>query len=74
MELVVQLMKTTLGFFLRFRVQRLLELLDFDRCRHTHRQSPSSLALSERFSKTRGPFLHRHYPTSSVLRPSPHPG
>ena len=26
----------------------------------------------KRFSKTKGPFLHRHYPTSSVLLPSPH--
>ena len=32
-----------------------------------------SLSPLQRFSRTRGPSLHRHYPTSTVLRPHPPP-
>ena len=39
-NLVVQLIKAKLDFFLRFRMQRFLELLDFERRYQTNRQSP----------------------------------
>ena len=71
-DLVVELIEPKLGFRLRFRMQRLSQLLDSSRCSPTHRQSPIARSF-QRSTQTTGPSLLRHYPVSSVLRPSPPP-
>ena len=37
-----------------------------------HRQSPSPRRL-QKHAKSQGPFLHRHYPASTLIRPCPTP-
>ena len=71
-HLVVELIEATLGFRLRFRMQRLPQLLDTGRCSQAHRQSPLARSFRRSF-QTKGPSLPRHYPRSPVLRPSPPP-
>jgi hypothetical protein len=41
-------------------------------CLQAHRQSPRPRHLRKR-TRSRGPFLHRHYPASTVIRPRPTP-
>ena len=71
-HLVVELVEAKLRFRLRFRMQRLPQLLDTGRCSQAHRQSPLAHSFRRSF-QTKGPSLPRHYPRSSVLRPSPPP-
>ena len=57
---------------LRFRMWCLAEPLD--RCRRSRRMRQSPVARScQHRSRTRAPFLRRHCPASSVLRPRPPP-
>src|SRR5580692_1861019 len=71
-HLVVQSIETKAGRFLRFRVQRRLQLLNTCGGYWTHRQS-LCLRRFLRFLSTEAPSLHRSYPVSSVLRASPSP-
>src|SRR5216683_698585 len=71
-HLVVQSIEAKTGRFLRFRVQRRLQLLNTCGGYWTHRQS-LCLRRFLRFLSTEAPSLHRHYPASSVLRASPSP-
>src|SRR4029077_14667300 len=71
-HLVVQGIETKAGRFLRFRVQRRLQLLNTCGGYWTHRQS-LSLRRFLRSLSTEAPSLHRHYPVPSVLRASPSP-
>ena len=61
-----------LDFLLRFRMWCLVKLLDFSAWPDAKRQSPVARSCQHR-SRTKGPFLHRHYPASPVLRPYPPP-
>ena len=61
-----------LDFLLRFRMWCLVKLLDFSAWPDPKRQSPVARSCQHR-SRTKGPFLHRHYPASPVLRPYPPP-
>ena len=61
-----------LDFLLRFHMWCLAKLLDFSAWPDAKRQSPVARSCQHR-SRTKGPFLHRHYPASPVLRPYPPP-
>ena len=61
-----------LDFLLRFHMWCLAKLLDFSAWLDAKRQSPVARSC-QHHSQTKGPFLHRHYPASSVLRPYPPP-
>ena len=50
----------------------LVKLLDFSAWPDAMRQSPVARSCQHR-SRAKGPFLHRHYPASPVLRPYPPP-
>ena len=71
-HLVVHSIETKVGRFLRFRVQRRLQLRNTCGGSWTHRQSLSPRRFL-RFLSTKAPSLHRHCPASSVLRASPSP-
>ena len=61
-----------IDFLLRFHMWCVAQLLDLSALPDAVRQSPVARSFQHR-SRTRGPFLHRHYPASSVLRPRPPP-
>ena len=61
-----------LDFLLRFHMWCLVKLLDVSAWPDAKRQSPVARSCQHR-SRTKGPFLHRHYPASPVLRPYPPP-
>ena len=57
-------------FALRYELP--LKAPDLLRCCQAHRQSPSPRHL-RKHTRSQGPFLRRHYPTSTVVRPCPTP-
>src|SRR6516162_3463799 len=57
---------------LRLATQLDLKFPDLTRCCQTHRQSPL-LPFFTKHTRSKGPFLRRHYPASSVVWPSPTP-
>ena len=57
---------------LRLAIQLSLTGPDRSRCLQAHRQSPSPRHL-RKHARSQGPFLRRHYPASTVLRPCPTP-
>jgi hypothetical protein len=58
--------------FLRPTTQLSLKDPDHSRCLQAHRQSPSHRVL-RKHTRSQGPFLRRHYPASTVVRPCPTP-
>jgi hypothetical protein len=58
--------------FLRLTTQLSLKNPDHSRCLQAHRQSPSHRLL-RKHTRSQGPFLRRHYPASTVVRPCPTP-
>src|SRR5262249_33704997 len=71
-NLVVEHVEAEGGFRLRLAIQLSLKGPDLLRCCQAHRQSPSPLRLRKR-TRSQGPLLRRHYPTSLLIRPCPTP-
>jgi hypothetical protein len=69
-NLVVQQIEAVLWLRLRLAIKLSLERPDLCGCLQAHRQSPCPRFLGKH-TRSKGPSLHRHYPASSVLWPSP---
>src|SRR6202158_3327451 len=71
-NLVVEHVEAKGGLRLRLAIELSLKGPDLLRCYQAHHQSPSPHHLQKR-TRSQGPFLHRHYPASTVVRPCPTP-
>ncbi len=71
-DLVVEQVETEIRLRLRLEIQLSLEPPDLFGCSQAHRQSPPPRLL-QKHTRSQGPFLRRHYPASTVLRPCPTP-
>src|ERR1700674_4877051 len=74
-NLVVEHVEAKGGLRLRLAIELSLKGPDLLRCYQAHHQSPSPHHLQKR-TRSQGPFLHRHYPASTVVlpvRPPPWP-
>src|SRR5215470_10183494 len=71
-NLVVEHVEAVPRLVLRLAIQLDLKFPDLTRCCQTHRQSPL-LPSFTKHAKSKGPFLRRHYPASTVVWPSPTP-
>ena len=71
-NLVVEQIEAVGRLCLRLAIELPLKVPDLYRCCQAHCQSPDPLRLQKR-TRSQGPFLHRHYPASAVLRPCPPP-
>src|SRR5580704_4521513 len=65
-NLVVEQVEAEGRLRLRLAIELSLKDPDLLRCCEAHRQSPPPLHLRKR-TRSQGPFLHRHYPASTVI-------
>ena len=59
-------------FRLRLKIKLSLEIPNLIWCLQAHGQSPHLVSV-KKLTRSKGPFLHQHYPASTVIRPSPTP-
>src|SRR5262249_22986053 len=71
-DLVVEHVEAESGLRLRLAIQLSLQGPDLLRCCQAHRQSPSPHLL-RKHTRSQVPWLRRHYPASTLLRPCPTP-
>jgi hypothetical protein len=71
-DLVVKQVEAESGFRLRLTIKLSLKVPDLFGRFKAHRQSPLPRHLRKQ-ARSQGPFLHRNYPASTVIRPCPTP-
>ena len=71
-DLVVEHVEAESGLRLRLTIELSLKGPDLCGCFKAHRQSPSP-HHRRKHTRSQGPFLRRHYPASTVVRPCPTP-